>query len=45
MNSVIGCNLHLNVNVISLLTVEALSLGSEKSAVCPCYCKLRFWQL
>lgn len=31
--SVIGCNLHLNVNVISLLTVEALSSGFEKSSI------------
>lgn len=30
MNSVIGYNLHLNVNVISLLTVEALSSVFEK---------------
>ena len=36
MNRVIGCNLHLNVNVISPLTVEALSLGSEKK----CYLSL-----
>lgn len=34
--SVIGCNLHLNVNVISLLTVEALSSGFEKKLY-PCY--------
>lgn len=32
MNGVTGCNLHLNVNIF-LLTVEALSLGFERSAV------------
>lgn len=32
--SVIGCNLHLNVNVIPLLTVETLSSGFEQSSTC-----------
>lgn len=36
MNSVIGCNFHLIVNVISLLTVEAVSSGFEKCTVCSC---------
>lgn len=45
MNSVIGRNLHLNVNVISLLTVEALSSGFEKGTICSYYYKLRSWQL